>query len=92
MCIAEAFACGTPVLCSRLGAMQEIVTDHGDGLHFTAGDAQDLASKVEWAWSHPEKLAKMGRAGRRKYEADYTAEKNYSLLMGIYDQTMDAYV
>jgi glycosyltransferase involved in cell wall biosynthesis len=92
MCIAEAFACGTPVLCSRLGAMQEIVTDHGDGLHFTAGDAQDLASKVEWAWSHPEKLAKMGRAGRRKYEADYTAEKNYSLLMGIYDQTMAAYV
>lgn len=92
MCIAEAFACGTPVLCSRLGAMQEIVTDHGDGLHFTAGDAQDLADKVEWAWRHPEKLAKMGRAGRRKYEADYTAEKNYSLLMRIYEQTVAAYV
>src|SRR5207244_3195420 len=27
MAIAEAFACGTPVICARLGAMQEIVTD-----------------------------------------------------------------
>jgi len=92
MCIAEAFACGTPVLCSRLGAMQEIVKDHGDGLHFTAGDASDLAEKVEWAWRHPGELAQMGRAGRRKFESDYTAEKNYSLLMSIYEQTLGAYV
>src|SRR5450631_595192 len=28
MSIAESFACGTPVVCSRLGAMQEIVTDN----------------------------------------------------------------
>src|SRR4029077_12072675 len=55
--IAEAFACGTPVLCSRLGAMQESVADHRTGLHFTAGDAQDLARKVEWAWTHPSELA-----------------------------------
>ena len=34
MTICEAFACGTPVICSRLGAMQEIVTDQGTGLHF----------------------------------------------------------
>jgi glycosyltransferase involved in cell wall biosynthesis len=91
MVIVEAFACGVPVLCSRLGGMQEIVTDHCTGLHFTPGDAQDLADKVEWAWNHPAELAEMGRAARRKYEADYTAEKNYSLLMGIYEQTVATY-
>ena len=37
MCIAEAFACGTPVICSRLGAMQELVSDGRTGLHFSAG-------------------------------------------------------
>jgi glycosyltransferase involved in cell wall biosynthesis len=88
MCIAESFACGTPVLCSRLGAMKELVTDHGTGLHFNPNDAQDLASKVEWAWNHPAKLAEMGRAARRRYETDFTAEKNYSLLMRIYEQTV----
>jgi glycosyltransferase involved in cell wall biosynthesis len=86
MCIVESFACGTPVLCSRLGALAEIVEDHFTGLHFNPGDPEDLASKVEWAWNYPIELAKMGRAARGKYEANYTAEKNYSALMGIYEQ------
>jgi glycosyltransferase involved in cell wall biosynthesis len=88
MCIVESFACGTPVLCSRLGGMTEIVEDHVTGLHFNSGDAEDLARKVEWAWNHPLELTKMGRAARRKYEKDYTAEKNYSLLMEIYEQAL----
>jgi glycosyltransferase involved in cell wall biosynthesis len=90
MILAESFACGTPVLCSRLGAMAEIVTDQCTGLHFTPGDAQDLAHKVEWAWEHPADLASMGRTARAKYESDYTAKRNYSLLMQIYEQAMAA--
>jgi len=88
MCIVESFACGTPVLCSRLGGLAEIVEDHLTGLHFNPGEAQDLASKVDWAWNHPSDLARMGRAARGKYEAEYTADKNYSLLMGIYKQAL----
>ncbi len=88
MCIVESFACGVPVLCSRLGGMQEIVTDHSTGLHFNPGDAQDLALKVEWAFHHPAEIAAMGRTARQKYESDYTAEKNYSQLMGIYEQAL----
>ena len=33
----------------------------------------------------------MGLAARRKYETDYTAEKNYSRLMEIYEQTVATY-
>lgn len=80
----EAFACGVPVICSRMGAMQEIVDDGRTGLHFTPGDAQDLAEKVEWAWNHPERMRRMGEEARREYESKYTAEKNYPLLMEIY--------
>jgi glycosyltransferase involved in cell wall biosynthesis len=82
--IAEAFACGVPVICSRLGAMQEIVADGRTGLHFSPGNADDLAAKVEWAWAHPEEMAAMGRAARAEYEAKYTAERNYQMLMDIY--------
>ena len=88
MCIAESFACGTPVLCSRLGGMSEIVDDGVTGLHFSPADPQDLAEKAEWAWTHPLELASMGRSARRKYESEYTAEKNYSLLVEIYKQSM----
>jgi glycosyltransferase involved in cell wall biosynthesis len=88
MVMAESLACGTPVIGSRLGAMQEVITDGRTGLHFTAGDAKDLAEKVEWAWSHPSQLITMGHEARRDYEALYTPEVNYSLLMSIYEQTV----
>jgi glycosyltransferase involved in cell wall biosynthesis len=91
MVIAEGFACGVPMICSRLGAMQEIVIDHRTGLHFSPGDAQDLASKIDWAWNHSAELAQMGAAARKQYESEFTAEKNYSQLMQIYERTVATY-
>jgi FkbM family methyltransferase len=82
--LAEAFACGTPVICSRTGAMEEIVKDGETGLHFTAGDPEDLAEKAAWAWEHPQRLQEMRRAARREYEEKYTADKNYEMLTDIY--------
>jgi len=89
MTIAEAFACATPVITSRLGAMVEIIEDGRTGLHFTPGDSEDLASKAEWAWSHPERMREMGREARREYERKYTPERNYEMLMEIYHKAMD---
>jgi glycosyltransferase involved in cell wall biosynthesis len=91
MSIAEAFACGTPVICSRLGAMQELVDDGRTGLHFTPSDAGDLAAKVEWARAHPKEMETMGRAARGEYEAKYTAERNYPMLMEIYRRVLETY-
>ena len=80
----EAFACGVPVICSRMGAMREIVVDGRTGLHFNPGDSEDLAEKVEWACNHPERMREMGQEARREYESKYTAEKNYPRLLEIY--------
>jgi glycosyltransferase involved in cell wall biosynthesis len=83
--IAESFACGVPVICSRLGSMQEIVADGRTGLHFRPTEADDLASKIEWAWDHPEEMDAMGRGARLEFEAKYTAERNFFLLKEIYE-------
>lgn len=82
--IVEAFACGVPVIASRLGTMAEIVEDGETGLQFTPGDPENLAAKVEWAWTHPRAMEEMGRAARAEYEAKYTAKRNYQMLIGIY--------
>jgi len=84
----EAFACGVPVIASRIGAMAEIVEDGRTGLLFEPGDPEDLAEKVAWAWAHPEEMAEMGQEARREYEAKYTAERNYEMLMAIYERAM----
>jgi glycosyltransferase involved in cell wall biosynthesis len=86
--IAESFACGVPVLCSRLGGMQEIVDDGRTGLHFTSGDAADMAEKVQWAWSNPEETSNMGLEARAEFEAKYSAERNFGMLTEIYESVI----
>jgi glycosyltransferase involved in cell wall biosynthesis len=86
--VVEAFACGTPVVASRLGAMQDLIENGSTGLHFTPGDADDLAAKAQFAWDHPELLAPMGVTARSVFEASYTAERNYALLMDTYEKAI----
>ncbi len=86
--VVEAFACGTPVIASRLGAMQHLITDGGTGLHFTPGDAKDLASKAEYAWTHPEILDAMRKQARQTYEKTYTAARNYEMLLETYERAI----
>lgn len=88
MTIAEAYACGTPVIASRLGAMAELVADGRTGLHFFPGNADDLAKKVEWAWAHSDEMLEMGWNARAEYEAKYTAKRNYKMLMEVYQRTV----
>jgi glycosyltransferase involved in cell wall biosynthesis len=83
--IAEAFACGVPVLASRLGAMLEIIADGITGLHFEAGNAADLARTVTWAWQNPAALEQMSRCARKEFESKYSAERNIQMLEQVYE-------
>lgn len=83
--IVEAFACGLPVIASRIGALADIVTEGKTGLLFEPGNPQDLANKLAWAQAHLEEMAVMGRNARVQYEAEFSAEVNYRRLMEIYE-------
>lgn len=89
MTIVEAFACGVPVVASRLGAMAEIIEDKRTGLLFNPGDPSDLAAKADWLCSHSLDTKRMGLEARAEFEAKYTAERNYQMLMKIYKTAMD---
>ena len=85
MTIVEAFACGLPVIASNLGSMAETVTHEKTGLLFDPGDAADLARKVTWAFGHPEAMETMRGNARSEFEEKYTADRNYEMLMAIYE-------
>jgi glycosyltransferase involved in cell wall biosynthesis len=87
--IIEAFACGVPVLASKLGAMQEIVSEDRTGLFFQAGDADDLARVARRAWEQPQRMRQLGDNARAEYEAKYTAAANYRQLIEIYRRVID---
>lgn len=87
--VVEAFACGTPVVGSDLGAVAEMIEHGRTGLLFKPGDPLDLAQKMSFAFSQPEKLATMGCEARREYEAKYSPEQAYVSLIDIYQQARE---
>ena len=82
--VIEAFACGTPVIASRIGALAVLVRNGKTGLLFEPGNPRELADKLAWAQTHPEQMAVMGRNARSQYEDEFSAEVNYRRLMDIY--------
>jgi len=87
--IIEAFAKGTPVIVSRLGAMAEIVDDGRTGLHFQPGDPVDLAQKVRSILADPPKLARMRQTARQEFAQHFTADVNHKSIMTIYERALD---
>jgi glycosyltransferase involved in cell wall biosynthesis len=89
MAILEAFACGVPIVASRLGGMREMIDDGRTGLLVPPADPQSLAARVRWAFEHESELAALGRAARAEYEAHYTEAANCAQLIGIYRQAIE---
>lgn len=87
--IIEAFACAKPVIASNLGAMADLVTDGETGLLFEPGNPGDLADKVIRLWNDENEVLRMGKNARKEFEAKYTAETNYKMLMEIYEKAIE---
>lgn len=83
MIIIEALACGTPVIASALGSMNELIENAVNGYLFTPGDADSLVRCAEAMLEEP---AGMRRQARACFEQRYTKEQNYDLLMNIYQK------
>lgn len=56
--VLEARAAGLPVLASRFGGLAEVVRDGVDGELFAAGDANDLAARMQRLLDEPDRLAR----------------------------------
>jgi glycosyltransferase involved in cell wall biosynthesis len=89
--VIEAFAKGTPVVVSRLGAMAEIVDDRRNGLRFDPGNPEDLAAKVRCLFLDSSALKQMRRAARETFDQNFTADANHEVLMAIYARAVDRY-
>jgi glycosyltransferase involved in cell wall biosynthesis len=84
--VSEAYAEGTPVLASNIGALAELVVPGKTGLLFEAGNAGQLAEKFSWACSHSEDLAAMGAHALHEFVVKYSPETNYRRLLSIYSR------
>ena len=91
MVILEAYACGTPVVASRIGGLDEIVIENQTGKKFIPGNIESLAECVDNLLSSPDLLTSLRAKVRNQFDQLYSAEQNYQQLMEIYQQVLEAY-
>ena len=88
--IIEAFACGTPVIASRLGAMETMIVSGYNGLHFEVQNETDLRKKLDEWYDLGEEQKNVYRLNAHKtYESYYTPEKNVKQLLAIYSEVIN---
>lgn len=78
VCI-EAMACGTPVICTKIGIMREIIEDGVNGL-FVSWDPRDIAKKIIYMLENPELRERIGQEGIKTVQKFEYKEliKNYA--------------
>jgi glycosyltransferase involved in cell wall biosynthesis len=84
MVIAESFACGTPILGSRIGSMEELIVEGETGRKFVAGNPEDLARQLQSMLQDSPALVQMRVRARAFFEANLTEEQNFAQLMNVY--------
>lgn len=87
--ILEAMAAGCPVISTKdVGAIPEIVDDGTTGILVDRKKPRMLAKAILRLLKEPETRIAMGAAGRRKFEQNYTLERNVEKIIEIFNQTL----
>jgi glycosyltransferase involved in cell wall biosynthesis len=73
--VAEAMACGLPVIVSDNTGAADLVEDGVQGYVVPTGDAHAIAERLHHLHSHPELLAQMGARARETIRRSLTLER-----------------
>jgi glycosyltransferase involved in cell wall biosynthesis len=82
--IAEAMACGRPIIVSDAGGAREIVDPGVDAQCTRPGDVAGLARLIEALASDPRRRAVLGAAARKSSERRFSRDRLASQLVGVY--------
>jgi len=82
--VIEAFAAGTPVLASNIGATATMVIPGKTGFHFPPSDVSALRRQAEWCSRNLPEVLALRQNARKEFEEKYTGEANLEMLLSIY--------
>lgn len=86
--VLEAMASETPVVCSRLGGLSEVVRDGETGFLVTPGDVEELHDRVATLLGDPRRATRMGRLGRELVLDRFTWEACAARCLAAYQDLL----
>jgi D-inositol-3-phosphate glycosyltransferase len=86
--VIEAMACEAPVVATRCGGPDGIITDGVDGFLVDRDDAEGMADRLAWLAVNPERAREMGRKARLTVERRYADEVAGDVFLEAYDRVL----
>jgi glycosyltransferase involved in cell wall biosynthesis len=90
--ILEAMQCGLPVISFNEGGIPSVIDNNKTGFIVDRENINILIEKIRWLIENPDERIKMGIAGRKKFEEEYTIMKfELNLINTINSALIDNY-
>ena len=90
MTVLETYACGKPVIASRVGGLKDLVIDGVTGLLVEPRDIKQLANSIRYLLNNDDKAEEIGLRGKEFVEENFAIEKMVDRLEDLYeDATRD---
>lgn len=86
--VVEAFAHGTPVAVSCIGALPSLVEAGVNGVVFPPAQPSMILESIRSVWGQPKIIESMAQKSRVDFEKKYTCDVNYSILLDIYNSAI----
>ncbi len=86
----EAMSSGTPVICSRVGGLPEVVAHGETGYLVEPGDTDELRDRIRELLSDPQRAAKMGSAAREVVVQRFTWDACAARCLTAYEELIGA--
>jgi glycosyltransferase involved in cell wall biosynthesis len=87
--VLEAMAAACPVISTRdVGAISDTVIDGKTGILVNKKSPPQIADAINYLAENPADMEKMGRAGRLRFEKEYTLDKNIESLIDVFNKTI----
>lgn len=86
--VIEAFACATPVIGFRHGAMAEMIDDGVTGFLVPLADGTQLSASIRSVLADSQLARRLGHAARRAFLERFTPETNLRQLEQIYERAI----
>lgn len=90
MALLEAMACGRPAVCTAVGGVPEMIDDGVTGYLVPPRDPERLADRLVRVLSDPEAARRMGIAGRRRVEEEFTLTRSVAGAQNAIDRVVGA--
>jgi glycosyltransferase involved in cell wall biosynthesis len=86
--VLESMACGTPVVAFGLGSLNHLIIDNVNGIKLAFPDASALPHFLNHGGELVNRMDSLRSGARKHFEEHFTAQRNYGLLLDIYNRAL----